>query len=191
PPAPAWPAGARGPPSRGPPPVPRVRLAQVHQRRAQILTGIARVDDARAEAMKMLEYAQAEGDRRLEAEAYAELAYCHYMALSWDHVVHLEANVRRSHEIAREIGDERLLARMLFLMGSLDQMQARLTEAEAEFAESVALAQRGGHQDIVVLSQTQVSLQRNWQGRFEDSVALCLEVEHAAREIHDGFSEVF
>src|SRR5262249_43637679 len=37
----------------------------------------------------------------------------------------------------------------------------------------------------------QVSLQRNWQGRFGDSVALCLEVERAAREIHDGFSEVF
>jgi class 3 adenylate cyclase/tetratricopeptide (TPR) repeat protein len=186
-----WYARALQAATRAVPPVPRVRVAQIHQRRAQILTGVARVDDARAEAEKMLEYARAEGDRRLEAEAYAELAYCHYMALSWDHIVHLEANVRRSHEIAREIGDERLLGRTLFLMGSLDQMQARLTEAEAEFAESVALARRGGHQDIVMLSQTQVSLQRNWQGRFVESVTLCLEVERAAREIHDGFNEVF
>ena len=139
----------------------------------------------------MLEYARAEGDRRLEAEAHAEISYCHYMALSWDHVADLQTHARRAHDIAREIGDDRLIARTLFLMGSLDQMQARLADAETKFAESLALARTGNHRDIVVQSQTLLSLQRNWQGRFDDAITMCQAVEADAREIHDGFNEVF
>jgi len=173
------------------PPVSRLQLAQVHQRRAQILTAVARLEEARAEARQMLEYARAEGDRRLEAEAHAEIAYCHYMALSSDQVADLQINARRAHDIARDIGDDRLIARTLFLMGSLDQMQARLSEAETKFAESLALARTGNYRDIVVQSQTLLSLQHNWQGRFDDAITMCVAVEGAAREIHDGFNEVF
>jgi class 3 adenylate cyclase/tetratricopeptide (TPR) repeat protein len=173
------------------PPVSRVRLAQVHQRRAQILTAVARLEEARAEGARMLEYARAEGDRRLEAEAHADIAYSHYMALSWDHVTELEAHIQQAYEIARQIGDERLIARTLFLMASVDQMQARLAEAEAKFAESLALAGRGGFRDIVVQTQPLLSIQRNWQGRFDESITMCLAAEAASREVHDGFNEVF
>jgi tetratricopeptide (TPR) repeat protein len=173
------------------PPVSRLRLAQVHQRRAQILTAVARLEEARAEGLQMLEYARAEGDRRLEAEAHAEIAYCHYMALSWDHVADLQTHARRAHDIARDIGDDRLIARTLFLMASLDQMQARLVEAETKFDESLALARTGNYRDIVVQSQTLLGLQRNWQGRFDDSITMSLSVEATSRELHDGFNEVF
>jgi class 3 adenylate cyclase/tetratricopeptide (TPR) repeat protein len=186
-----WYARALEAASRVVPPVSRLRLAQVHQRRAQILTAVARLEEARAEGLQMLEYARAEGDRRLEAEAHAEIAYCHYMALSWDHVVDLQTHARRAHDIARDIGDDRLIARTLFLMGSLDQMQARLSEAETKFGESLALARTGNYRDIVVQSQTLLSLQRNWQGRFDDAIAMCIAVEGASRELHDGFNEVF
>ena len=37
------------------PPVSRLRLAQVHQRRAQILTAVARLEEARAEALALEE----------------------------------------------------------------------------------------------------------------------------------------
>jgi class 3 adenylate cyclase/tetratricopeptide (TPR) repeat protein len=186
-----WYARALEAASRVVPPVSRLQLAQVHQRRAQILTAVARLEEARAEALQMLEYARAEGDRRLEAEAHAEISYCHYMALSWDHVADLQRHARRAHDIARDIGDDRLIARTLFLMGSLDQMQARLSEAETKFAESLALARTGNHRDIVVQSQTLLSLQRNWQGRFDDAITMCLAVEAGSRELHDGFNEVF
>jgi class 3 adenylate cyclase/tetratricopeptide (TPR) repeat protein len=186
-----WYARALEAAARVVPPVSRLQLAQVHQRRAQILTAVARLEEARSEALQMLQYARAEGDRRLEAEAHAEIAYCHYMALSSDQVADLQTNARRAHDIARDIGDDRLIARTLFLMGSLDQMQARLTDAETKFAESLALGRTGNYRDIVVQSQTLLSLQRNWQGRFDDAVAMCVAVEAAAREIHDGFNEVF
>jgi tetratricopeptide (TPR) repeat protein len=59
------------------------------------------------------------------------------------------------------------------------------------FAESLALARTGNYRDIVVQSQTLLSLQRNWQGRFDDAIAMCVATETAARELHDGFNEVF
>jgi class 3 adenylate cyclase len=175
--------------SRVTPPISRGELARIHQRRAQILSTVARLEEARAEGMKMLEYAQAEGDRGLEAAAHAEIAYCHYIALSWDRVGDLETHASRAHDIARELGDDRLIARTLFLLGSLDQMQARLAAAEDKFTEAMRLA-GSGSRDIVVQVETLLGVQRNWQGRFDETIALCLGVESAARELHDGFNEV-
>jgi tetratricopeptide (TPR) repeat protein len=76
-------------------------------------------------------------------------------------------------------------------MGSLDQMQARLAHAEAELDEAVTLARRGHHTDVVVQAATLLSVQRSWQGRFDDALTMCLETEQTSREIHDGFNEVF
>src|SRR5438105_3283001 len=64
-----WYARALEAAARVVPPVSRLQLAQIHQRRAQILTTVARLEEARAEAQQMLEYARAEGDRRVEADA--------------------------------------------------------------------------------------------------------------------------
>jgi class 3 adenylate cyclase/tetratricopeptide (TPR) repeat protein len=171
------------------PQVARRELARIHQRRAQILSTVARLEEARAEGMKMLEYAQADGDRSLEAAGHAEIAYCHYIALSWDHVADLETHASRAHDIARELGDDRLIARTLFLLGSLDQMQARLAAAEDKFTEAIRLA-GSGSRDIIVQVETLLGVQRNWQGRFDETIALCLGAEAAARELHDGFNEV-
>jgi class 3 adenylate cyclase/tetratricopeptide (TPR) repeat protein len=184
-----WYARALDAAARVTPPASRRELAQIHQRRAQILSTVARLEEARAEAMKMLEYAQAEGDRRLEAEAHAEISYCHYIALSWDHVGDLEAHASRAHAIARELGDDRLIARTLFLLGSLDQMQARLGAAEDKFTEAMGLV-GSGSRDIVLQLETLLSLQRNWQGRFDEAITVCVGAEAAARDLHDGFNEV-
>ena len=186
-----WYARALEAASRVLPPVPRLRLAEVHQHRAQILTTVARLEEARTEGLQMLEYARAEGDRRLEAEAHADLAYCHFMALSWDHVADLQSHAQQSYTIAREVGDQRLIARTLFLMATVDQMQGQLGQAETRFAESLALAHAGNHRDIIVQVHPLLSAQRNWQGRFDEAVATCLSAEVVARQIHDGFNEVF
>src|SRR4029453_11726241 len=94
-------------------------------------------DEARAEAKLMLELAREAGDRRLEGEALADMAYTHYMSISWEHIAPLKPNVEQALAIAREIGDDRLLARTLFIIGSVDQMEARLEEAESKFGGAV------------------------------------------------------
>jgi class 3 adenylate cyclase/tetratricopeptide (TPR) repeat protein len=171
--------------------VPGKRLAEVHQRRGQIFTTSARLDEGLADAERMLELARAEADRRLEAEALADMAYAHHLALSWDHVPELKRCAEEAYAIAEEIGDDRLRARTLFLMGSLDQMEQRLTEADAKFTESLRIARAGGFRAIVVQSLTLGGVQHVWQADFDGAIAVAREAETTSREIHDGFNEVF
>ncbi len=186
-----WYARALEAAARATPAVSRRRLIDVHQRRGQLLMATARLDEALVEAGTMLELARAEADRRLEAEAMAEMAYIHYMFLSHEHVDDLQRCAREAYAIAREVGDQRLLARTLFLLASIDQMEARLPAAEERFAESLRIARSGGFGGIVVQTQTLLSIQRGWQGRFADAIAMAREAEVAARELHDGFNELF
>ena len=53
--------------------------------RKQILVSTARLDEAIAEAERMLKLARVETNRRLEGEALADMAYAHMMTLSRDH----------------------------------------------------------------------------------------------------------
>src|SRR4029453_2216783 len=117
------------------PGIPGTRLAEVHQRRCQVLTATQHLDQARAEAKLMLELAREAGERRPGGEALGDMAYTHYMSMSWEHIAPLKPNVEQALAIAREIGDDRLLARTLFIIGSVDQMEARLEEAETKFGE--------------------------------------------------------
>jgi class 3 adenylate cyclase/tetratricopeptide (TPR) repeat protein len=176
---------------RVPDAIPESRLAEVHQRRCQVLTATQHLDEARAEAQHMLELARKAGDRRLEGEALADLAYTHYMALSWEHIAPLKPYIERASEIAREIGDDRLLARSLFILGSVDQMEAKLREAEGKLGEAVRIARAGGFPGVVVQSQVLLGLQQGWQGDFAAAIAINREAEAAAQAVHDGFNEVF
>jgi len=166
------------------------RLGEVHQRRCQILTSTQRLEEAHAEARQMLALAREAGDRRLEGEAMADIAYAHYMSFTWDQLEPLRPNVEQASVIAREIGDDRLLARTLFIIGSVEQMEAKLDEAEAKLSEAIRIAQQGGFPGIIVQARALVDLQRNWQGNFADSIARSHETEAAARVAHDGYNEV-
>jgi class 3 adenylate cyclase/tetratricopeptide (TPR) repeat protein len=168
----------------------RRRLAEIHQRRGQIMVATARMEEARAEADRMLALARAESDRRLEAEALADLAYGHYMTLLWDHMPDFKRHVDAAFAIAREIGDDHLLARTSFLIASLGQMEGRLSESEQRFGDALRIAGAGGFRDIVVQSRALLSVQINWRGEFDESIAVCRETEVAARDIRDGFNEV-
>src|SRR5262249_30940348 len=175
--------------TRAVPAVPKRRVAEVHQQRGEIYAATARMSEAIAEAERMLALAREESDRQLEAEALADMAYAHYIALSWDHVEQLGERARQAFEIAREIGDERLLARTLFLLGAVDQVEARLDEAEVKFTEALRLARTGGFWPIAVQAQAQIGLQFNWQGKFTKAIPVSEEAEQAARDIHHGFNE--
>jgi tetratricopeptide (TPR) repeat protein len=55
----------------------------------------------------------------------------------------------------------------------------------------MTLARAGRHRAIVVQCQTLLSGQLNWQGRFDQAAAMGAEAEEIARDIHDGFNELF
>jgi tetratricopeptide (TPR) repeat protein len=186
-----WYARALEAAARVPDGVPRKRLAEVHQRRGQILTTVARLDDALADAERTLELARAEADRRLEAEALADVAYAHYMTLSWEHIPELRRNAEQAFAIAEEIGDDHVRARTLSLLASVDQMEGRLGQAQDRFGEALRIARARGFRQLEVQTQPLMSVQNNWQGDFDGAIAMCREAEVAARDLRDGFNEVF
>ena len=186
-----WYARALEAAAKAPATVPGKRLAEIHQRRGQILIGVGRLDEAIGEAERMMEVARAADDRRLEGEALADLAYAHYMTLSLDHVPDLKRAAEEARHIAGEIGDDRLLARSVSLIGIIDLIESRVVEAERNLGEAQRVARAGEFHDIVVTTQVIASVQRNWQGNFADAIAMARDTASLAREVHDGFNELF
>jgi class 3 adenylate cyclase/tetratricopeptide (TPR) repeat protein len=186
-----WYARAREAAARAVPTVSRQRLAEVHQRRGQILTSTARLDEAIVEAEEMLALARADSNRRLEGEALADMAYAHWVALSWDHVPELRRCAEAALQIAREVQDPRLLARTLGLIGSIAQTEGRLADADQTFDESMRIARSGGFRDVIVSNQLFLGIQATWRGDFAAGIAYGRDAQSGAAEIHDGFNEVF
>ena len=186
-----WYAKAIDAAGRATPPVSGKRLAEAIQRRGQLCVTVARFEEALAECQRLVDLARREHDRRLECEALADTAYAHYMTLSSEQLPEFQRYSDAAIAIARELGDERLLARTLALSGMSDQVEGRLAESDVKFEESIALARRGGFRDLVPFSEQLRSLNANWQGRFADSIAVGRDLEALCRELHDGFIEVF
>jgi tetratricopeptide (TPR) repeat protein len=112
------------------------------------------------------------------------------MSFSWDQIESLKPHIEQASAIAREIGDDRLLARSLFIDATVDQMEARLEDAEAKANEAIHIAHREGFPGIVVQTRILIDLQHNWRGDFTSAIARSRETEAAARAVHDGFNEV-
>src|SRR5262249_38169081 len=129
-------------------------------------------------------------DRRLEGEALADMAFAHFWTLRGHHLPEGQRCADAAFAIAQEIGDNRLLARTLYIRASLDLMEPRLPEAEHQFNEALRIGRSDGLRDIVVQSQTLLGVQTYWRGDFEESIASSRDAEVGAREIHDGFNEV-
>jgi class 3 adenylate cyclase/tetratricopeptide (TPR) repeat protein len=173
------------------PALPRRRLAKIHQRRGHIFVSTARIEEAIAEGQQMLGLARAGNDRPLEGEALADIAYAHFMTLSWDHTPDLKRYAEEALAIAREVDDERLLARTLYLIGSLDVMESRLTEASGKFDESLRIARAGKFDQTIVDNQISIGLLAGWRADFRSAIATAREAESASRAVHDGLNEIF
>jgi tetratricopeptide (TPR) repeat protein len=165
------------------------QIMEVHQRRGRLLSVLARFPEAIAELEKMLAMAQAAGDRRGEGQASAELALVHYSTLSADHVPHTKRRAEEALAIARETGDQHVLARSHYLLGTLDQVSGDLVGGNARFEESLRIGERHGFKDIVAADLTQLGIHANWRGSFKQALDLTARSAVVAAEVHDRFHE--
>jgi hypothetical protein len=83
-------------------------VLEVYQRRSRVQMVMAKNDEAIAGLETMLALARAAGDRRLEGEALADLAFTHNYTLSWEHQPVAARYADEAAAIAREIGDDRI-----------------------------------------------------------------------------------
>jgi class 3 adenylate cyclase/tetratricopeptide (TPR) repeat protein len=169
--------------------VPPLRLMEAYQRRSRLWIVLSRYPDAIADAEAMVELARAAGDRRAEGEAVADLGFAHYATLAGEHVPDTTRNAEAAHAIARETGDEHLLARSLYLLGSVRTVEGNLTDAAHMFDESIRIAEGKGLRDLAAPSLTLLGAIANWQGDFRRALEVTTRAEIAARETHDHFHE--
>jgi tetratricopeptide (TPR) repeat protein len=173
------------------PPLPAQRILQVHQRRAEVWRLLTRYPDAIAESERMLALARSAGDRPAEGEALGDLALAHWLTFSSEHVPFARRYAEEAIAVARETGDQRVLAKSITYLGLLDQIEGQLDEGDRKLEESLGISEASGFRDSIAQNLVWLGAHANWRGEFDRAAALCRRAVRVSAEIHDGFQEMF
>ncbi|HXH81365.1 MAG TPA: AAA family ATPase, partial [Candidatus Tectomicrobia bacterium] len=169
--------------------IPTARRQQVHQQRGRLWVVLSRYPEAIADAQATVDLARAAGDRRAEGEGLADLAFAHYTTMAGDHVEPARRHAEEALAVARETGDEHLLARTLYLRGVMAMVDGELDAAEADLKGAIDVGRARGFTDILGGGLAHRVAAANWRGDFRNAVALAREAQGAARAVHDRFNE--
>jgi class 3 adenylate cyclase/tetratricopeptide (TPR) repeat protein len=175
--------------SRVTPDLPLSTVLDVYQRRSRLQLVVAKNDDAVASLEKMLTLARSAGDRRLEGEALADLAFAHAYTLSWDHQPVAARCADEAAAIAREIGDARILAKALGTRGTVHCAYGELDEGIQLMSESVRVGEPLGSPEVYLSGLWFMGHVHNWRGEFRQGIAISSRVMREALSIHDDFNE--
>jgi class 3 adenylate cyclase/tetratricopeptide (TPR) repeat protein len=175
--------------SRVTPELPLHAVLEIYQRRSRLQVVVAKNDDAIAGLETMLAIARAAGDRRLEGEALADLAFTHAFTLSWDHQPVAARYADEAAAVAREIGDNGILAKALASRGTVHCAHGELDAGLALFEESVRLGESLGSPDVYLSGLWYTGQVQNWRGEFRQAVEIQRRVMQEAQTSHDDFTE--
>jgi tetratricopeptide (TPR) repeat protein len=138
---------------------------------------------------KMLGLARAAGDRRLEGEALADLAFAHAYTLSWEHQPVAAKYADEAAAVAREIGDDRILTKALANRGTVHCAYGELDQGVRLLEESVRLGEPLGAPDLYLSGLFFLGHIHNWRGEFGQAIEIQLRVAREAQALHDEFNE--
>jgi tetratricopeptide (TPR) repeat protein len=172
------------------PAMPARRITALYQRRGQVYMLQSRYLEAIGEAEHMRASAHAAGDRQSEGEALADLAIYHMMTFSWDHIPQAQTLGAEALGIAQAIGDERVAARSLIYLGSVDQMHGQLLEGDPKLEQALRIGETRGFQDVVAQASMWLGAAAEWRGEFQRTIILCQQGECAAADVYDGTMEL-
>jgi len=137
----------------------------------------------------MLALARAAGDRRLEGEALADLAFTHAFTLSWEHQPVAAQYADEAAAVAREIGNDRILAKALSTRGNVHCAYGELDEGIALIDEAVRLGEPLGTPEVYLNGLWYLGQVHNWRGEFRQAIEIQRRVTREAQAIHDEFNE--
>jgi tetratricopeptide (TPR) repeat protein len=175
--------------SRVTPALPLSTVLEVYQRRSRVQFVMAKNDEAIAGLETMLALARAAGDRRLEGEALADLAFTHNYTLSWEHQPVAARYADEAAAIAREIGDDRILTKALATRGGVHCAYGELDEGARMFQEAVRLGEPLGAPELYLNSLWFLGHLHNWRGEFRAAIEIQSRVMREAQAVHDDLDE--
>jgi tetratricopeptide (TPR) repeat protein len=171
------------------PELPLSTVLEVYQRRSRLQVVVAKNEEAIVGLEKMLALARAAGDRRLEGEALADLAFTHAFTLSWEHQPVAARHAEEAAAIAREIGDDRILAKALSTRGNVHCAYGELDEGIRLIEEAVRLGEPLGTPEVYLNGLWYLGQVHNWRGEFQHAIEIQRRVTREAQAIHDEFNE--
>jgi class 3 adenylate cyclase/tetratricopeptide (TPR) repeat protein len=167
-----------------------VQLLPVYEGRGLVWMFLSKYDDAIADFNTMQEMARTLNSQQKEGESLCHLANAHFMKFSEDQLVAGDY-AQQALQLSQRTADHRVFAKSLSILGFVYQGRGNLAEADRNFAASLVISRREGYQDA--LSQTLMLLghQAYWQGNFPQAITLGHEGMTAARDVSDGFNELY
>jgi tetratricopeptide (TPR) repeat protein len=175
--------------SRVTPALPLATVLAVYQRRSRVQLVLAKNDEAIEGLEKALALARDAGDRRLEGEMLADLAFTHVFTLSWEHQPVAARFADAATAIAREIGDDRILTKALTSRGSVHCAYGELEEGARLLGEAVRVGEPLGQPELYLTGSFYLGHLHNWRGEFPQAIAIFRKTTRQAEEIHDEFNE--
>jgi class 3 adenylate cyclase/tetratricopeptide (TPR) repeat protein len=175
--------------SRVTPALPLPTVLEVYQRRSRVQLVLAQNDEAIEGLEKMLALARDAGDRQLEGEALADLAFTHVFTLSWEHQPVAARFADEAAAIAREIGDDRILTKALTTRGSVHCAYGELEEGARLLEEAVRLGEPLGEPALYLTGSFYLGHLHNWRGEFPQAIEIFRKVTRQAEDVHDEFNE--
>jgi tetratricopeptide (TPR) repeat protein len=172
------------------PSIPAKRITEIYQRRGQVYLLLARYPEAIAAAEHMCESARAAGDRQSEGEVLADLSLYHFMTFSWDHIPQAQSSGEEALSVAQEMGDERVVARSLISLSTVDQVHGKLLEGDLKLERALHIGETRGFQDVNTHASLWLGAAANWRGEFQRAITLCQRGERAAADLYDGANEL-
>lgn len=173
------------------PAVEAAQLLPVYEGRGRVWFLLTKYDAAIADFQRMRQMARASGQPRQEGESLCHLASAHYEKQSEDQLSLIEQYAQEAQKLAQRLGDANILARSLTRLGIVESWRGNVEEADRKLAASLQISHREGDKDALVPTLRYLSSLANWRGNFQPVIHFAQEGVSVARDIHDGFDELF
>jgi tetratricopeptide (TPR) repeat protein len=166
------------------------QLLPLYEGRGLVWMLLTRYEAAIADFQMMCQTARASGDQHQEGESLCHLALAHWSTFAAEHLPFVEQYADEAFQLAQRTGDQKILARSLASLGSIDMWRGHLQEAEQKLNASLQISRREGYPDVLSPGLMWRGAQAYWQGDFQRAVQFCREGVPVSRAIYDGFLEL-
>jgi class 3 adenylate cyclase/tetratricopeptide (TPR) repeat protein len=166
------------------------QLLPVYEGRGRVWKFLSKYDEAIADFQMMHQMARASENQRQEGESLFLLASAHHMKATDEHRLLEERYAREAIQLARQTGDQKILALSLDALGRVHQARGDLQAADRLVGMALQISQQEGYQDTLASALRSLGMHANWQGHFQRVLHLGREWLTLSRDIHDGSLEL-
>jgi len=145
------------------------QLLPLYEGRGLVWMLLTKYDAAIADFQMMRQTARASGNPQKDGESLCHLAFAHWVTFAAEQLPFVEQYAEEALLLAQRTGDQKILARSLTSLGSIDVWRGNLQEAEQKLDASLRISRQERYQDSLAHHLMLLGAQAYWQGYFPRS----------------------